>query len=235
MIITGEMIDFYTEVLTLENQRTCIRFIKAWRERSRRINHAKMSDAWRKWGIFVELLVKEDSIRRRSDLAMETLRLQSPGCRNPEHIKAISEWLVKDRIIQGVASLPNFSVQKLCQDIVLQTLEKNTMMFCQGQEGQEFIVILHGAVDLFIQFSKRKELNVLWCHSQDYFEKFPTHEVRRDYLGGYLGQLLMTLNTPKTEFGEKSLLSKEGGRNTSAVTSENTTLLLIPQALYKSL
>jgi len=203
-------------------------------------------------------------------------------------------------------------------------MEKNTLLFCQGEVGKEFLVILHGAVDLFIQvsqgpptttappsyhpplhqrtalscannltcgrprpvkFSKRKEMNVLWCHrfvepydiirqrqhtntpahdplppathshthtqtthniystppttpttspfSDEYFEAFPTHEVRRDYLSGYLGQLLMTLSQPKTEFGEMSLLSKGGVRNTSAVVSQQSTLLIVPDAVYQ--
>ena len=75
-------------------------------------------------------------------------------------------------------------------------------------------------------------------------------------MSGYLGQLLMTLSQPKvlhrhhsstrsqfhptphhhlqqTEFGEMSLLSKGGVRNTSAVVSEQSTLLIVPDAVYQ--
>ena len=60
---------------------------------------------------------QNDEKRLRQDMALLTLRLQPPGYRTEKDIRAISEWLLKDRIIQGVASLHTIYMRKLCQEI----------------------------------------------------------------------------------------------------------------------
>jgi hypothetical protein len=60
---------------------------------------------------------QNDEKRLRQDMALLTLRLQPPGYRTEKDIRAISEWLLKDRVIQGVHSLHTIYMRKLCQEI----------------------------------------------------------------------------------------------------------------------
>mmetsp|Transcript_103027 Transcript_103027/g.295473 ORF Transcript_103027/g.295473 Transcript_103027/m.295473 type:complete len:156 (-) Transcript_103027:151-618(-) len=151
MIVTKEDIQYYTESLTPHEKRVCIHFVRHWMERNRKQNQVRLNKAMTQWMIASGKQAQNDEKRLRQDMALLTLRLQPPGYRTEKDIRAISEWLLKDRVIQGVHSLHTIYMRKLCQEIQLRTMEKNTLLFCQGEVGKEFLVILHGAVDLFIQ------------------------------------------------------------------------------------
>jgi len=86
-------------------------------ERNRKQNQVRLNKAMTQWMIASGKQAQNDEKRLRQDMALLTLRLQPPGYRTEKDIRAISEWLLKDRVIQGVHSLHTIYMRKLCQEI----------------------------------------------------------------------------------------------------------------------
>lgn len=232
MDLCAEDIRKYLEHWTPRQKRICIWLLKRWQEHSRKRIRQRLDHAWHNLVSLHHSDPKYIASRYRDAVALGVLRFDPPGTRSPQQLGIIADWLVKNRVMASINTLHQDTLRELAQWIQIRDLQRNHLLFCQGEPGIEFYVLYRGTVDLFTQFSTRSEQYALYCETHEYQNANPIDATHRNYLDGHLGELVLTLKKKRTEFGEMSLLTN-AKRNTSAVVSSNSTLLVVPGSHYK--
>ena len=232
MELCAEDIRKYLENWSPQQKRRCIWLLKRWQEHSRKRTRQRLDHAWHKLVAMHHTDPKYIASRFRDSAALAVLRFEPPGTRSEEHVTIIADWLVKNRVMASLNTLHQDTLRELAQWMQIRDLQRNHLLFCQGEPGVEFYVLYRGTVDLFTQFSTRAEQFALYCETHEFKNENPIDATHRNYLSGHLGGLVVTLKKKRTEFGEMSLLTK-AKRNTSAVVSSNTTLIVVPGPIYK--
>jgi CRP-like cAMP-binding protein len=232
MELCAEDIRKYLEHWTPQQKRRCIWLLKRWQEHSRKRIRQRTEHAWHKLVAVHHTDPKYVASRYRDAAALAVLRFEPPGTRSEAHVTIVTDWLVKNRVMASINTLHSDTLRELAQWMQIRDLQRNHLLFCQGEPGVEFYVLYRGTVDLFTQFSTRAEQFALYCETHEYKNENPIDATHRNYLNGHLGELVLTLKKKRTEFGEMSLLTK-AKRNTSAVVSSNSTLIVVPGPIYK--
>jgi hypothetical protein len=141
--------------------------------------------------------------------------------RSPIDIEVLSKFLV------SVACLPKLSskeMEKLANELDWIACSGRSLIFLQGDFGEKFYMIAQGAVDLFLENSKDKEM----INCRQYGDLRGKSMMQEDCQ--QLGHYLTTLTEGKG-FGEYAILSKTHKfRGASAVASADRSLLLVVHA-----
>lgn len=140
---------------------------------------------------------------------------------------------IKDLLQHVTTYLPQLNqlktpqIDKLCCEVIFQTITKNTILFVQSSHITYAYILISGSCDLYYQHEEQREAQLLRMDFNERERLFDRSELK-------LGNYMKTLTGPEI-LGDMALLSqKNAKRSCTAVVAENTSLLVIHKSTYTS-